>query len=178
MHTWWKTLVANASLISLGPLRYAFCSLWICEICIFYVNCALVSAKMFMLLKKNLLQHSRPSGCCEIVWVLSDCLAAVSPALRLAGFRMIWWLFYHLIISSMLQTIYSLGKFFWKALRSWKVRSCNVPEGCEPPIISSVRQLSCLKLFMVFVYVDIKPGPLSGLGVVEICKPVVSEPTI
>ena len=73
-----KTLVAAASLFSVA-----------CETCGFYVRYALAAAKILYVVKKrSLLLRRRPSGHCEIVWVLSDNLAAASPAGRLAGFSM------------------------------------------------------------------------------------------
>ena len=52
----------------------------------FDVRCTLAAAKILYVVKlRSLLLRSRPSGYCEIVCVLSDGLASVSPARRLAG---------------------------------------------------------------------------------------------
>ena len=62
-----------------------------CEICVFRFKIRVMRACRCENVKiRNLLLRSRPSGHCEIVWVLSDGLSAAIPARRPAGFFHLW----------------------------------------------------------------------------------------
>ena len=123
----WVLYVYPAARWSLAAVKYVF----------FDVRCELAATKMLYVVKKrSLLLRSRHFGHCEIVWVLSDGRAAVSPAHRLVGFFPAWYLDYfqtrkHVIQRSMtwydydiwssLEYILNIGNPAWYTCRFYPV---------------------------------------------------------